>query len=531
MKERKTSITKKLMALCLTVIFVFSMSLSAFAQIDADSTGTVTVTGLESDNGANITAYKIIDVNFDITDQQLEEPVYTWNASVAAWVKTNYPAYINSADNTVSETYMSASGSDLKGFYNAMSEAGVLSQVAATAVMTNGTATLQLPMGQYVIAAEKSGNVYSPVTANVYPVFDDAKGWTIAPVTVALKGSAPGIDKTVDPNGEGETDKTVAVGDIVPYVITADIPVYPEDATGKIFKIGDQLSAGLTLDTTSIQVMAGNQALTADAYTVDFGQINPNCTFEITFNYDVLKTSAPSAAEVTVKYKAVVNENAFTVDDLGNSAFAGYQTDPYDENSYIPGDGDKEYVYTYGIDLTKMDKADHSVLAGAEFELRETDSQSAALEFVEVSSGVYRPAKADGTDTATVTTLKVSVGGKLQIQGIDAGTYYLRETKAPAGYVLPDKDVVIVLKDTEPDGVLDNSTVTIQESDVASVDSVTISGHTILFHLLNTSSTDNGFVLPTTGGAGTLIFSVIGIVLMGAAVVMVVVAGKKKMNH
>ena len=75
MKERKTSITKKLMALCLTVIFVFSMSLSAFAQIDADSTGTVTVTGLESDNGANITAYKIIDVNFDITDQQLEEPV------------------------------------------------------------------------------------------------------------------------------------------------------------------------------------------------------------------------------------------------------------------------------------------------------------------------------------------------------------------------------------------------------------------------------------------------------------------------
>ena len=348
MKERKTSITKKLMALCLTVIFVFSMSLSAFAQIDADSTGTVTVTGLESDNGANITAYKIIDVNFDITDQQLEEPVYTWNASVAAWVKTNYPAYINSADNTVSETYMNASGSDLKGFYNAMSEAGVLSQVAATAVMTNGTATLQLPMGQYVIAAEKSGNVYSPVTANVYPVFDDAKGWTIAPVTVALKGSAPGIDKTVDPNGEGETDKTVAVGDIVPYVITADIPVYPEDATGKIFKIGDQLSAGLTLDTTSIQVMAGNQALTADAYTVDFGQINPNCTFEITFNYDVLKTSAPSAAEVTVKYKAVVNENAFTVDDLGNSAFAGYQTDPYDENSYILGDGDKEYVYTYG---------------------------------------------------------------------------------------------------------------------------------------------------------------------------------------
>ena len=141
---------------------------------------------------------------------------------------------------------------------------------------------------------------------------------------------------------------------------------------------------------------------------------------------------------MTVKYRAVVNENAFDVDDLGNSAFAGYQTDPYDENSYTPGDGDKENIYTYGIDLTKMDKMDKQALAGAEFELRD-DAEKDAITFVEVGAGIYRPTK---SDESGVTTLKASENGKLQIQGLDVGTYYLRETKAPEGYVLPNKDFV-----------------------------------------------------------------------------------------
>ena len=98
--------------------------------------------------------------------------------------------------------------------------------------------------------------------------------------------------------------------------------------------------------------------------------------------------------------------------------------------------------------------------------------------------------------------------------------------------MLPNKDIVIVLKDNEPDGTLDNSQVTIEESDVASVDGVKISskGNTIQFNLYNTSSKDEGFVLPTTGGAGTLIFSVIGIGLMEAAVAMIVI-GKRKQSR
>ena len=141
--------TKKLMALCLTMLFVFSMSLNALAAIQADSKGTVTITGLTSDNGAEIKAYKIIGINFNVDNQQLEEPVYTWEDSVAKWVKENYANYIN-ADNTVSDQYMKASGSELKTFYDAMNEAGVLTGAAATTTMSNQTATMQLPMWKFL---------------------------------------------------------------------------------------------------------------------------------------------------------------------------------------------------------------------------------------------------------------------------------------------------------------------------------------------------------------------------------------------
>lgn len=518
MRKGRNSMMKQLMALCLAVMFVLSMSMNVFAKIEVYSTGTVTVTGLESDNGAELSAYKIIDINFDTDTQQLKEPVYTWNTAVAAWVKKNYPAYIND-DNTVKEAYMTLSGSELQKFYQKMSEAGILKTPEATATMENESAKLELPIGQYVISATKDGRVYPLISVNVRPVHKENGNWEIDPIEATLKGSAPGIDKTV------EGDQTVAIGDTVSYVVEADIPVYPEDAVGKVFRIGDNLSAGLTLNKEDIVVKAGDLLLTRDTeYTIEFDMVNPARDFEIDFNYDELKGTAPDATKIIVEYKAVVNEKAFEKDALGNTAFIGYQRDPYDESTYTTDEVEKD-VYTYGIELAKKDKEDRRSLAGAEFELR-TKVDGDPMRFVETSEGVYRPAKKDETDGVS-STLVVSEAGKLEIQGIDLGTYYLKETKAPDGYVLPSTDVVITLQDKQPDGVLEDSTVTGGKDAIRDVES---EGNKILFTIFNTSSTDDGFMLPTTGGAGTMLFSIVGIVLMGAAVAMVVVLNKRRKN-
>ena len=93
---------------------------------------------------------------------------------------------------------------------------------------------------------------------------------------------------------------------------------------------------------------------------------------------------------------------------------------------------------TYGIDITKVSAEDEDLLlAGAEFALLEGENQ---LSFVKKSDGAYSLAGENSTDTTR--TLITNSHGKLVIDGLAAGEYILRETKAPDGYeVIEDKTI------------------------------------------------------------------------------------------
>jgi len=93
---------------------------------------------------------------------------------------------------------------------------------------------------------------------------------------------------------------------------------------------------------------------------------------------------------------------------------------------------------TYGIDITKVSAENEDLLlAGAEFALLEGENQ---LSFVKKSDGVYSLAGENSTDTTR--TLITNSHGKLVIDGLAAGEYILRETKAPDGYeVIGDKTI------------------------------------------------------------------------------------------
>ncbi len=103
-----------------------------------------------------------------------------------------------------------------------------------------------------------------------------------------------------------------------------------------------------------------------------------------------------------------------------------------------------------------------------------------------------------------------STKGNLVLNGLDEGTWWLKEITAPGGYNLLAGPVEIEITDSD-DGVLDGK-VTGE------------SGGLVSFKVEN----DSGFQLPVTGGMGTVLFTAVGVLLMGAAVVLVIAAMKNK---
>ena len=125
----------------------------------------------------------------------------------------------------------------------------------------------------------------------------------------------------------------------------------------------------------------------------------------------------------------------------------------------------------------------------------------------------------------------MSPAGELVIQGIDLGVYTLKETAAPNGYVCPEEGITITLVDDNangnPDGTLDEGDSTAAGTTIRE-GSVSITGKILNLGVDNTNYEDAGLQLPKTGGMGTLIFTIAGIILMAGAVTMITVIARKK---
>lgn len=525
---KKKTIPAKLLAFCLALMLTVSMALTAAAApITADNqSGTITVQGLASDAGAQVSVYKIIDVNFDATAQQPYEPVYIWNEAVANWVAENYPDYIDTANgNAVTKAFnYNLDAKDKKDFYVDLGAVINTLQTPATDAQTlaapDYAVDFTVEMGQYIALATKAGSNYDPTSANLVPTYNEGTHkWELNDVQVVLKGEGSSIDKDVqDPD-----DNTVAIGDEVGYRLDALTPIYPDDAVAKRFTIGDTLSKGLTLDIDSIVVKVGNDAATAKRvvnttnkyYTLTIRDASDpeGAGFDIEFKYDALVADYPGA-HTYVEYFATVNEFAFEKDALGNSSYVGVNTDPYDENSYEENPGEDKEIYTYGVTINKVDE-DQNPLSGAEFKLYSDAQLQNEITFIKVSDGTYRIATEDDIGTPSdpgdvAETLVVDSNGVLNLQGLDLGTYYLKEVKAPGGYNLLQNAVEIKLTDADKNGKLDNGT-----------DNV-LTGIKVV--------NSKGFNLPVTGGIGTVLFTVVGVVLMASGVLLVLVYRKKRQH-
>lgn len=544
-----------------TAATVGSFGLASTANaLEPNATGSITISNLaDAGDSVDVTAnaYKIIDVNYDYVADQPESPEFTWNSAVAAWVKANYPEYIGTG-NIVTDKYeglpnvegSTTSGiannkttGDIAKFFDKLGASGKLTSIAGSAKNTGNSVTINgLAIGGYYVevsnnnaASDTTANglyVYRAVGANVLPKYDtDKKQWVVDNATIVAKRSKPGMDKSINEqrtsanintglNKHNEGSDTAAIGEKVNFNLRTDVPAYPSNAINKKYWISDAMDKALTFNddiivygvksTGAETKLTENDAYTKTLNTKDMD--NHAVTFLLKFNYDKIRPYT----KIHVSYSATVNENAKVGTAIVNDAKLQYNNNPYRGDGYRT-EKDETKVYVFGIKVNKIEAGTKKALPGAEFKLERKGSNETFL-FVKLSDGVYRKATAaEIKDGKADGTLVVDAKGKLTVYGLKGAdndgnplTYLLTETKAPAGYNKLAEPVEVVL-----DPVQDE-----KKDYTGAVEGSTEVGYT-------TKNVENKIgKLPKTGGIGTIVFSVLG-ALMIAGGVMLLISRKK----
>lgn len=283
----------------------------------------------------------------------------------------------------------------------------------------------------------------------------------------------------------------------------------------------DTLSDGITfdkLDTVEITNGDGVVSQVINNYTLDPN--NPQSSFKLSI--DNVKTCVPDlnkGATITVTYTAHLNENA-TVNTEGgsnttdnkNSVFLQYSNNPRIDTSLDQTPTSEVRVYTYQLNNTKYrdEVNENNKLEGAGFRLYSNEACTEEQEVKLYKKGnFYYPIK-DATDKAQDAVEMFSdEHGQFNVKGLDAGTYYLKETTPPAGYSACDKTRIVI-------------------SATHDEHNVNLSGESNLNNkIINIKA--GGITLPSTGGIGTTLFYVVGGGLMVAAIVLLVT--KKRMEN
>lgn len=388
---------------------------------------------------------------------------------------------------------------------------------------TNQTYTINGLSAGYYLVKDKDNTV----NAENHDAYTNYIMEVVQNVEVTPKTSVPTVTKKIVENGDKKNATTAKVGDVVNFELTGTLPSNYEDYTSYQYEFHDTLSKGLTYNgNVEVYVKNGDieTKLASNSYTVTPANAvteTPTDATTIIVKFANLKTAkGENDADVTigkdskiiVKYSATLNENA-VVGEEGNTNTVKlvYSNDPNGTSTGTTKD-DKATVYTFQLNVTKVDGADNTKkLAGAKFKLYyATDNTKHYVKEVTSDNTI----KSWTTTENEALELTTDDNGNITVKGLKEGTYYLEETEAPDGYN----------KLTAPVKVeIENDSTSIHELDFVKADGVdgTVGDDKAIGTI--TIANNKGSTLPSTGGMGTKLFYTIGGILMaGAAIVLVV---------
>lgn len=532
--------SKKILPMVLAMAMVPAMSIPTFAEDSA--TASSLLPGEVQDSNVNLVshtfaAYQIFKGDFS-----------SGTLSNIEW-GDDFNGFTYNEKSTAKEVAeeLTKEGTDANGFAKKVAAHIKAKNINPSCTGSNGTITLGTA-GYYLIEDTTD-------TANK----DDAKNMTLLKVTAAnqtitpkIKTDKPSVEKKVKENtkytedgGYGNTYNDVAdynMGDSVNFHLIGAVPDMDNYENYK-YEFDDTLCDGLTapnIDEIKVYLSTDKKVDDSDVWLkeADYkGNLSITVSGQnISVAFKNLKNVSNIAKGnyIIVDYSAVLNQKAVVgLDGNENKVKLKYSNNPNQSGS---GENtptgetpeDKVIVFTYELDVTKVDGQDaNKKLAGAEFKLMNADRTKYAI----VDDG-----KVTGwtESEATGTVLKSDEYGLFTVTGLDDNTYYLKETKAPDGYNTLKDPIEFVIRATTVNnqGWNGNASEAFTKLEIGLKNNESIieykDGTTNDGSVSMTVKNNKGSILPETGGIGTTIFYIVGVVLvLGAGVLLVT---KKRMN-
>ena len=479
---------KKLASILLALVMALALTATAFA---AGETGSITIN--DAVVGQTYTIYQILDLESYNTSAN----AYAYKATTA------WNTFINRDD--IKGTYVEVDAQGYvtwKGDADAAAFAKLAQKYAKDNSITNqGSVTATsttvsftgLDLGYYLVDTTL-GTLCSLDTTNPN-------------VTMEEKNEVPTNVKTVEEDSTGNYGQKndADIGQTVNFKSTITAQAGAEN-----YVFHDTMSAGLTY-TGVTGITLNGTTVDASNYTVVTEGLTDGCTFEVRFTQafcDTLKAND----QIVISYTATLNENA-VIAGKGNPNTSTLSYGDKGDASHTPSGTtppSETVTYTWDLDILKYGNGNETnVLKDAKFVLLNKDkTKVATVVNGKITGWVDVPAAVDGSiPWPANTVLTTGENGKIEIDGLDADTYYLRETQAPAGY----------------NKLADDQAVTITGATKGENEELT---YTTIITKINNQS---GAELPSTGGIGTTIFYVLGgVLVVGAAVLLVT---KKRMER
>lgn len=377
-----------------------------------------------------------------------------------------------------------------------------------------------------------------------YTDADSDNSWNYS-LIASPKGSTIGLEKVIsnaagsylNTSGHDADIDTVAVGDTVDYRITTRIPaytdVYFEGTNEPTFQLVDVMAKGLTLTQSSIRLEMDHDPLVCgEDYSQEIGIDDTTGVTTITIDLSgaYLSNAEHHNQELILSFSAVVNDLVSLADNGNeNTVTLNYSYDPNhpDDTNQID---DEAVVYSFGIEVEKFDgdsdAQTKTMLQGAEFALFKETSKGCSA----ASALAQEPYREVGV---------TDENGILDFRGLDAGTYYLKEVKAPDGYSLlmnPIKIEIIPSPDgsgkepnklTSPDYLAKVNGTEVTAGSSAGTSRI-LSASNREETVVVSAANHHGFTLPNTGGRGIVLILVISAAGLITATFLYVKGGRDK---